>query len=295
LKHEAISEEHQAAAALYALGALSQREATSFDAHLREGCSVCQSEFAGFERVTASLGLDGFQASPGPYLRDVLAARIEREAQDPPERAGASVIQFPEQSNASKPITDTQYQPIWKTVLPWALAASFLIAFLVSFVAWRLDRRELTGLVGSNQQEASSAVKDNLELREKLKRESARTDELNQINAVLASGQWRVLTLAGQEPAPSASAKVYWDVKANRWVVSADLPPAPAGKAYQLWFVTSDAKISAGLINPDQNGHGFTVVRFPSNLTGLAAAAITLEPEGGSPQPTMPIYALGKA
>jgi len=182
------------------------------------------------------------------------------------------VIRFPEQADAAKQTTDAASQPIWKTVLPWALAASFLIAFLVS-----------------------SAVKDNLELREKLKRESARTDELNQINAVLATGQWRLLMLAGQEPAPSASAKVYWDVKANRWVVSADLPPAPAGKTYQLWFVTPDAKISAGLINPDQNGHGFTVVRFPSNVTRLAAAAITLEPEGGSPQPTMPIYALGKA
>jgi Anti-sigma-K factor rskA len=293
LKHEVISEEHQAIAALYALGALSQREAASFDAHVREGCSVCHSELEGFEMVTGSLALDGFEASPGLYLRDVLAARIEREAQDPPERTSASVIQFPEQSNATAP--DTPDQPIWKTVLPWALAASLLIAFLVSFVAWRMDRRELTGLIGSNQQEASSAVKDNLELREKLKRESARTDELNQINAVLASGQWRVLTLAGQEPAPSASAKVYWDMKANRWVVSADLPPAPAGKAYQLWFVTPDAKISAGLINPDQNGHAFTVVRFPSNITRLAAAAITLEPEGGSPQPTMPIYALGKA
>ena len=205
------------------------------------------------------------------------------------------MIRFPEQADAAKQTTDAASQPIWKTVLPWALAASFLIAFLVSFIAWRMDRRELTGMIGSNQEEASSAVKDNLELREKLKRESARTDELNQINAVLATGQWRLLMLAGQEPAPSASAKVYWDVKANRWVVSADLPPAPAGKTYQLWFVTPDAKISAGLINPDQNGHGFTVVRFPSNVTRLAAAAITLEPEGGSPQPTMPIYALGKA
>lgn len=295
MKHQAINEEHQALAALYALDALSQREAASFEGHLREGCSVCLAELEGFETVTASLASDGIEASPGPYLRDVLTARIEREAQDPPERTGASVIRFPEHSSARRSAADRGDQPLWKTVLPWALAASFLIALTVSFIAWRAERRELTGMVGSNQEEASSALKDNLELREKLKRESLRTDELNQINSVLASGQWRVLTLAGQEPAASASATVYWDVKGNRWVVSADLPPAPAGKAYQLWFVTPDAKISAGMINPDLNGHGFTVVRFPSNVTKLAAAAITLEPEGGSPQPTMPIYVLGKA
>ena len=80
----------------------------------------------------------------------------------------------------------------------------------------------------------------------------------------------------------------------HRWVVTANLPAAPAGKVYQLWFVTPDSKISAGLISTDQNGHGFAAVPFPSSITQLDAAAITLEPEGGSEQPTMPIYLLGK-
>jgi len=72
-------------------------------------------------------------------------------------------------------------------------------------------------------------------------------------------------------------------VQGNRWVVTADLPPAPEGKVYQVWFVTPTAKISAGLISPNNTGHGFTVVQFPPNVGTLAAAAITLEPEGGSP------------
>ncbi|MEK6300356.1 MAG: anti-sigma factor [Acidobacteriota bacterium] len=288
-----MTAEQQTAAALFALGAMSQSEASSFSAHVSEGCSACHSELDEFEMVVASLALSLPEASPSPYLRDVLGARIEREAQDPPERRGASIITFPDRSATGLAGAAPAHQ-LWKTILPWAIAASFLFAFAVSFVAWRLDRRDLAAQNSLHQQEASSALEDNLQLREKLKRESARTDELNQINAVLATGQWRTLTLAGQEPAPSASARVYWDVKSNRWVVTADLPPAPAGKTYQLWFLTADAKISAGLINPDQNGHGFAVVRFPSN-TKLEGAAITLEPEGGSPQPTMPIYAFGKA
>lgn len=292
MKHEVMTAEQQTAAALYAFGALSQSEASSFDAHLGEGCSTCQSELNEFDMVVASLALSVPEASPAPYLRDVLAARIERETQDPPER-GASIISFPERS-ATKPADATPVSPYLKTVLPWAIAATFLLAFAVSFVAWRVDNRNLTGLNSLNEQEATSALADNLQLREKLKRESTRTEELNQINAVLTTGQWRTLSLAGQEPAPSGSARVYWDLKSNRWVVTADLPPAPAGKTYQLWFLTADAKISAGLLNPDQNGHGFVVVRFPSN-TKLEGAAITLEPEGGSPQPTMPIYAFGKA
>ncbi len=296
MKHEDMSEEQQANAALYALGALSQRDAASFDAHLREGCEVCNSELDEFGKVTTALAFNVPEASPPHYLRDVLTARIEREAHDPPERTEAAVLDFRDRFELTRDQSAALGQPFWKTALPWALAASFLLASVVALIAWRLDRRDLKTQIGSNQQEASSALEDNTELREKLKRETARTEELNQINAVLASGQWRMLTLAGQGPAPSASAKVYWDTKANRGVVTAELPPAPAGRVYQLWFVTPDAKkISAGLIEPDQTGHGFAVVRVPSSVTKLAAAAITLEPEGGSAQPTMPIYVLGEA
>lgn len=295
MKHETINEEQQAAVALYALGALSQRDAASFEAHLREGCAVCKSELDGFQGVTASLASSAAEAPPAPYLRDILTARIQREAQDPPERKEAAVFNSFDQFGLTRAAREAPPQPVWKTALPWALAASFLMASVVSFVAWQLDRRDLKTQIGANQRDASSALADNTELRDKLKRETARTEELNQINSVLASEQWRMLTLAGQEPAPSASAKVYWDTRANRWVVTAELPPAPSGRVYQLWFVTRDAKISAGLIEPDPSGHGFAVVPVPSNLRGLAAAAITLEPEGGSSQPTMPIYVLGEA
>jgi hypothetical protein len=245
--------------------------------------------------VTASLASSVEEASPAPYLRDVLTARIEREAEDPPEPAEPAPFSFGERSELTRVEAQAPAQPFWKPVLPWALAAAFVLASLVSFIAWRLDRQDLTAQIASNQQEASSALADNLELREKLKRESALTEELKQISAVLASEQPRVLTLAGQGPAPTASAKVYWETRTNRWVVTADLPPAPAGKVYQLWIITPDARISAGLIEPDQSGHGFAVVRVPSTVKKLAAAAITLEPAGGSPQPTMPIYVLGTA
>lgn len=118
--------------------------------------------------------------------------------------------------------------------------------------------------------------------------------ELQQINAVLNSPQRSVITMAGLESAPNASANIYWDHQQNRWVVAANLPPAPAGKVYQLWMVTADAKVSAGLIEPNPRGHGFVVVDVPANVGQMQAAAITLEPQGGSPQPTMPIYVLGK-
>jgi len=75
----------------------------------------------------------------------------------------------------------------------------------------------------------------------------------------------------------------------------ADLPPPPKGKVYQLWVVTNkNETISAGLITTDESGRGFRATRVPADIE-IAAAAITLEPEGGSQQPTMPIYTMGAA
>jgi anti-sigma-K factor RskA len=131
-------------------------------------------------------------------------------------------------------------------------------------------------------------LSENAELKEQLA-------ETAQINSVLSSPSSRVLQLAGPEPAPGLSATVYWDVLGSRWIVAANLPPAPEGKVYQLWFVTAEAKISAGLIRPDRLGHGFATLPFPTGIGPLVATAITLEPEGGSEQPTTPILLISNA
>jgi len=293
VKHDQTTRESQELSALYALGALSQQEAQALDAHLREGCPVCDAELKQFEQVVGVLGSTAEAVVPPAYLRDLLSVRIQREASEAPTRQ-ASVIQFPEQAGV---ILRTQ-APAWsasgRALLPWAIAAVLLIALASTFTAWRMERRDLKAAIDENRESASAALDANSEIKEQLRKERATATELAQINSVLSSPQSRIIPLAGQDPAPDSAGKIYWDVRGQRWVVTADLPPAPAGKVYQLWFVTPESKISAGLISPDDIGHGFTIVRVPPNVGHLAAAAITLEPEGGSQQPTMPIYLLGK-
>lgn len=279
---------------MYALGALSQLEARAFDAHLREGCSACCAELEQFDQVVGVLGSAAPPEAPPSYLRDLLTVRIEKEAPEAPAASG-SVIPFPERATANHRMTAPARSPFsLTTLLPWAVAATLLIALAYMFTTWRTERQSLRAALDQDGAQRSEALDENTNLKQQLAKEGAVSAELAQINSVLASPQWRIIPLAGQEPAPGSSAKVYWDVQGNRWVITADLPPAPEGKVYQLWFVTPTAKVSAGLITPNKTGHGFTVLRFPPNVAQLAAAAITLEPEGGSQQPTMPIYALGK-
>ena len=286
MKHECITKDGQERAALYALGALSQFEAHAFDSHLREGCPACDFELKQFNEVVGILGTTVEPVAPPPYLRDLLSVRIEREA---PETRGpeASVRPFPVQSISSPGAKKTRSNLQW---LPWGIAAALLIAFAVSFLAWRTERNSLQAQIDRNREASAAALMENAVLRQQL---TATSSELTQINSVLSSAAWQIIPLKGQEPAPASSATVYWDTQGNRWVVTADLPPAPEGKVYQLWFVTPQAKVSAGLIHPDQNGHGFAVLPYPPDIGPLAGAAITLEPDGGSEQPTMPIYVVG--
>ena len=292
MNHDSVTRDGQELAALYALGALSQQEARAFEAHLNEGCQICFEELAQFSSVVGQLGTAVDPVSPPAYVRDLLAVRIEKEISD--AAPSASVIRFPEKQPPVQR-TPVQGRSGFSRVLPWAAAAVLLVALAYTFTSWRSDRQSLRAALEQERAQASEIASQTANLKEGLARKTALSEELVEINSVLSSPQWRLIPLAGLDPAPNSSARVYWDVQSNRWVVSADLPPIPDGKVYQLWFVTPTAKISAGLIKPDKTGHGFAVVQVPASAAPLAAAAITLEPEGGSTEPTMPIYALGKA
>jgi anti-sigma-K factor RskA len=101
----------------------------------------------------------------------------------------------------------------------------------------------------------------------------------------------KVIAMVGEET-PEANAKVVWDTKANQWVIHIfNLPPPPSDKQYQLWYVTKKAKISAWVFSTDEQGRTVLKLTLPTEaLAGLAATAVTLEPKGGSPQPTGKFY-----
>ncbi|HEU0041331.1 MAG TPA: anti-sigma factor [Jiangellaceae bacterium] len=67
-------------------------------------------------------------------------------------------------------------------------------------------------------------------------------------------------------------------------LVADGMDPAPDGQIYQLWYIADDGIRSAGLLGTTHAGRigPFTA----GDLGNAAALAITVEPEGGSEQPT---------
>jgi anti-sigma-K factor RskA len=65
--------------------------------------------------------------------------------------------------------------------------------------------------------------------------------------------------------------------------VASGLDAPPEGRTYQLWVIDGDHPESAGVFGVED---GEALVTDDASLRGVDAAAVTLEPEGGSDSPT---------
>jgi anti-sigma-K factor RskA len=114
------------------------------------------------------------------------------------------------------------------------------------------------------------------------------------INSVLAAPDLARIDLSGQPLAPSATARAYWSRSNGLVVLASNLPPLPAGRIYQLWVLTKEpAPMSAGLLQPDRDGHASMTVVTPVDMPAPVAMAVTIEPAGGVTAPTGDKYLVG--
>ena len=67
------------------------------------------------------------------------------------------------------------------------------------------------------------------------------------------------------------------------------MPPPQPGTVYQMWLVDADGAHSAGTMDAGAVAPSTTAV-IP-DLGSSNALAFTVEPPGGSPQPTSPVFA----
>ncbi|MEV8411428.1 anti-sigma factor, partial [Streptomyces niveus] len=71
--------------------------------------------------------------------------------------------------------------------------------------------------------------------------------------------------------------------------IASGLPKPPGGKVYQLWFNDEGTMRDAGLLDPSATSDS---VLMAGSVGAASGMGITLEPAGGSPQPTSDPLAL---
>jgi hypothetical protein len=135
-----------------------------------------------------------------------------------------------------------------------------------------------------------TALKEREQETARLKVEVARGREILDL---FRSPNAMVVSLSGAEPAQSAAGLLLIDPKTNRGLFYGfNLPPLPPGKTYQLWAIR-DKPISAGVFETDAGRKGRLVIKDIPNVGEVTKFAVSLEPEGGRPQPTGQIYLVG--
>lgn len=113
--------------------------------------------------------------------------------------------------------------------------------------------------------------------------------------ATLIGAQVRVVELTSAGPA-NPRARMFWDQATDRWTFVAHALPALApGRSYQLWLVTRDQRISAGVFLPDAQGGAVVRATYPLDPSALRAVTVTEEVTGGAPGPTGPVVVAGTA
>jgi anti-sigma-K factor RskA len=263
MDHDGLRE----AAGLYALGALPPDERVLFEQHLAT-CDECQRELRTLDAVVNILPYAVPQIDPPPVLRRRVLAAVGVDA-----AYGAAAAPGARRSFATA---------AWLSAAALLVMALGLGAYSVSLRSrvsgLEVRLREAMTRLDRTEQQLASATRD--------------ADRAQVRLAVLTAPDMKQVDLAGQPSAPRAAGRAFLSRSNGLLFAASQLPPLPAGRIYQVWFLTPGAPVSAGLIAPDQDGRATAAFNVPA-AAAPTGVAVSIEPSGGVAAPTGAIYLAG--
>lgn len=162
---------------------------------------------------------------------------------------------------------------------PMLAAASLVIATLVGADAVRA-RRELDRLRNTNV-----ALADQLASRERT------------LNAMfLGERELYLVQVGAKEAETGPGVQFFWNAKQGRGVAHVfRLARAPEGRDYQIWALVNGKPVSLVVFNSDAEGHAIVDIEgLATSVDGVTDVLVSVEPKGGSPQPTTAPFIGGK-
>ncbi|HEY0320796.1 MAG TPA: anti-sigma factor [Pyrinomonadaceae bacterium] len=269
-------EEEKEMLAAHALGALDVDEARIVEEHLAT-CEECRAELVEWRETSSVLAYTVKPAEPSPGLRSRILESVRADdAQAVPKNAVEK-----EKAAASSNVIAMPRRAWSRAQTYGAIAASLAILALGAalFITWqRLSetRKELA------QYETAVSVL------------AKQAEQEREARELLTSPQSQSAMLAGTSVAPEARAQLAFDRRTGHAMLFAyNLPPAPAGKAYQLWFISGGKVMPGKVFTPDTRGRAMINEQVPvANLDSSPVFAVTLEPSGGVNAPTGEKYLL---
>jgi anti-sigma-K factor RskA len=235
----------------YAVDAVDDEERAAFERHLAE-CPECRAEVASLREAAISISLT--TTTPAPEaLRENVLAKISTIRPFPP-------VEAPPRHDAAPVGHRADVVPLTRRrrATTWLAAAAAAAAIVVGGVVW------------SPWDDGSQGT------------------QLTATEKVLRAGDAQRY----QQAIDGARATIVRSASLGKAVIIADnMPAAPAGKDFQVWFdVPGRGMVSAGVM-PHEAKPTVTML-LEGDAAKATGAGITLEPAGGSPAPTSKPVAL---
>ncbi len=254
-------EELHLLAGAYALGALDESEREDFENYLLTS-EEARAEVAALSDTAVMLGLATAPITPPASLKLNLMAQVAVTPQHPAlEAEPTNVTSIFDQRPVRAVAGVTRVQRRW-----YARPATFLIAAAAAVTIFL--GANVVGFVNNNTEQAQQAA------------------SITQISAA-ADSQHASSSVEG-----GGTATLIWSNKLGKSaVVMSKLPALPAGKTYELWYITGSDMRSAGTFDPTSGAS--TSVVLKGKMTTGDTIGITVERAGGSTKPTTkPVVAI---
>jgi len=289
--------------ALFAMQLLPPEELTEVAAHVAE-CQLCRQQIAQLQGDLAVYAMAAEMHSPPAQTRERLMKQVARERKNvmverapapleqvPPRRQsiapGAEQVPFGRGPGTGRYLQEQEETPrrnIAAVIFPWigwAVAAGLAVIMGSLY-------HERDSLKASMAAQAGQI--------DKLSADAASAKQL--LDAMTDPAAKRVtLTKAAAVPVPPQpqGKVIYVPEKGTLLFTASNMEPLEVYKTYELWLIPADGRdpIPAGTFHPDERGNA--IVIMPPLPKGIEAKAfgVTIEDDGGSQTPTMPIVMAG--
>lgn len=274
----------------WALNALDADERARVEEYLTRDPEAA-AEARSFEETAGELARGLEPAPPPPELKDSVMARIAQSRQLPPldaqdadenatpsapaentHRAGTQAADAPAAGSRDAEVVPLdRYRSVVRRTRWLAVAATALLVTSVAGVGlWSTER--------AAQQDAQATIEALQSAQEDAEQEQ------QMVSTIMASDDAAQLTV----PAESGGALhlMYSRDQEAMIVQATDLADLSSGSTYQLWLIDEEGPHDAGLITTSDQ-----TVTMKAEMPPGAQLGLTVEPAGGSEQPTLPVIA----
>ena len=254
----------------YVFGRLNPGNRKQFEAHLETGCEQCKRELSELYEATALLPLLLKQEAPPTGLRQRLLSRLSSKKAEPPRAAKTT----PQRETVEAPVVKAPAHS-------WYLYASLVMGALL-----------IVGLLFF----LNDQLRTTSELEKKLNDLQAQVQQKQEILGILQARRVEMLPLVSVEAGSEVFGKIFWEPERRHAVLQAvNLPVQPGDKQYQLWLMKDKKYFRVGEFDVQtEKANVFAAMTLPvGEKQEMEGFAVTLEPRGGSTQPSGAIQLRG--